>query len=107
MEKTCKRCNQKKDISLFAINKTCKNGRTNECKKCKYEFYRNYPSIENVSEIDRTAPIKCPICGSEITDNFTRIVGFLVSTKNWHKTRREIDFPNRQWYGDKVLESNK
>jgi ribonucleoside-triphosphate reductase len=42
---------------------------------------------------------KCPICGKKIIDNFTRVVGFLVNTKNWAKTRRELDFPNRQWYG--------
>lgn len=41
---------------------------------------------------------KCPICNSKITDNYTRIVGFLVNTKNAHKVRREIDIPNRQFY---------
>lgn len=41
---------------------------------------------------------KCPICNSNITDNYTRIVGFLVNTKNAHKVRREIDIPNRQFY---------
>jgi len=40
----------------------------------------------------------CPICGKPITDNFTRVVGFLTNTKNWHKIRREIDYPNRQFY---------
>jgi ribonucleoside-triphosphate reductase len=40
----------------------------------------------------------CPICGEEITDNFTRVVGFLTNTKNWHKVRREEDYPNRQFY---------
>ena len=46
---------------------------------------------------------KCPVCGEEITDNFTRVVGFLINTKNWHKVRREIDFPHRQWYGEGTL----
>jgi ribonucleoside-triphosphate reductase (formate) len=41
---------------------------------------------------------KCLICGDEITDNFTRVVGFLTNTKNWHKVRREEDYPNRQFY---------
>jgi len=41
----------------------------------------------------------CPICGELIEDNFTRVVGFLVNTKNFHKVRREVDYPNRQWYG--------
>jgi ribonucleoside-triphosphate reductase len=42
---------------------------------------------------------KCPICGENIVDNFTRVVGFLINTKNWAKVRREEDYPNRQWYG--------
>ena len=41
---------------------------------------------------------KCPVCNSIITDNYTRIVGFLVNTKNAHKVRRELDIPNRQFY---------
>jgi ribonucleoside-triphosphate reductase len=40
----------------------------------------------------------CSVCGGNITDKFTRVVGFLTNTKNWNKTRREIDFPNRQFY---------
>lgn len=43
---------------------------------------------------------KCGICGDEIIDNFTRVVGFLTNTKNWHKVRREKDYPNREWYGE-------
>lgn len=40
----------------------------------------------------------CNICGRIITNNYTRVVGFLTNTKNWHKTRREIDYPNRVFY---------
>ena len=40
----------------------------------------------------------CPICKEEITDDYTRIVGFLINTKNAHKVRREHDLPNRQFY---------
>jgi len=41
---------------------------------------------------------KCSICGADITDNFTRVVGFLTNIKNWHKVRREDDYPNREFY---------
>lgn len=41
----------------------------------------------------------CRICGSKITDNFTRVVGFLTNTKNWAIERRNYDYPKRQWYG--------
>lgn len=44
---------------------------------------------------------KCPACGESISDYFTRIVGFLINTKNWGKVRREEDFPKREFYGEK------
>lgn len=37
----------------------------------------------------------CAICGSPITDTFTRVVGFLTNTKHWNATRREHDWPHR------------
>jgi anaerobic ribonucleoside-triphosphate reductase len=40
----------------------------------------------------------CSICGKKIINNFTRVVGFLTNTKNWHEVRRKVDYPNRQWY---------
>ena len=40
-------------------------------------------------------PAECPQCGGEITDTFTRVVGFLTNVKGWHKTRREHDWPKR------------
>lgn len=46
---------------------------------------------------------KCQVCGAPIVSNYSRVVGFLVEVKNWHPTRREVDYPNRQWYDSKVL----
>ena len=40
----------------------------------------------------------CPICGKNITDKLTRVVGFLTNIKNWHLKRREHDFPERKFY---------
>jgi ribonucleoside-triphosphate reductase len=40
----------------------------------------------------------CSVCGGIIEDNFTRVVGFLTNTKNWHKVRRDEDYPNRVFY---------
>lgn len=40
----------------------------------------------------------CTICGKPIKNYYTRVVGFLTNVKNWNKTRREQDFPNRQFY---------
>lgn len=46
---------------------------------------------------------KCQICGGKITDNFTRVVGFLTNTKNWHKVRRTDDYPNRIFYDKEAV----
>jgi ribonucleoside-triphosphate reductase len=48
---------------------------------------------------------KCSICGKDITDNYVRVVGFIVNTKNFHKVRREVDYPNRQLYSKDDIES--
>lgn len=40
----------------------------------------------------------CNVCGGQIKDSFTRVVGFLTNTKNWNKVRRRIDYPNRTFY---------
>jgi len=37
----------------------------------------------------------CNKCGADITDSYTRVVGFLVNTKNFNKVRRVEDYPNR------------
>ena len=41
----------------------------------------------------------CPICGKKIVGKYTRVVGFLTKVENWIPERRELDFPNRQFYG--------
>lgn len=37
-------------------------------------------------------------CGAKIKSQFSRVVGYLVKTSSWNKTRREKDFPNRVFY---------
>lgn len=42
---------------------------------------------------------RCPECDAPITDNFTRIVGFLTNTKHWSEVRRsELDYKSRVFY---------
>ena len=48
---------------------------------------------------------KCSICNSDIINSFTRVVGFLTNTKNWNKTRREVDYHNRVFY-DNISEED-
>lgn len=42
----------------------------------------------------------CPTCKEDIVNQYTRVVGFLTNVKNWHRVRREQDFPNRQFYSE-------
>lgn len=40
----------------------------------------------------------CDVCGGKITDNYIRVVGFIVNVKNFHETRRNEDYAHRQFY---------
>ena len=42
---------------------------------------------------------KCPICGKEITDYVTRVVGFFTRCSRWTEVRREWEFPRRKFKG--------
>jgi ribonucleoside-triphosphate reductase len=37
----------------------------------------------------------CPVCGGEIRDWLTRVVGYYTHPKDWAPERRELDFPTR------------
>jgi ribonucleoside-triphosphate reductase len=39
----------------------------------------------------------CPTCDGKIVDYYTRVVGYIVSVKNWPKVRREWEFENRKF----------
>lgn len=67
-----------KGVVYFAINYVLQ-----ECED-------GHMSVGNISE--------CPICGKPITGKYTRVVGFLSKIDNWNRTRRELDFSNRQFY---------
>lgn len=47
----------------------------------------------------------CSVCAKPITDNYIRVVGFIVNTKNFHKVRRECDYPNRQMYNGEDIKN--
>ena len=78
MSKLIEMC-AKRGVVYFAINYVLQ-----ECEE-------GHMSVGNVDT--------CPICGKPITGKYTRVVGFLTKVNNWNKTRREADFPNRQFYG--------
>jgi ribonucleoside-triphosphate reductase len=68
----------KKGVVYFAINYVLQ-----ECE-------HGHMSVGNVE--------KCPLCGGDIIGKYTRVVGFLTKVENWNPTRKESDFPNRQFY---------
>jgi ribonucleoside-triphosphate reductase (formate) len=37
----------------------------------------------------------CPICGKDIIEKYTRVVGFFTPISSWNTTRREWEFPRR------------
>jgi anaerobic ribonucleoside-triphosphate reductase len=39
----------------------------------------------------------CPICGGEIADWLTRIIGYFVKVSSWHKVRKDFEFPHRSF----------
>lgn len=78
------RITAKKGVVYFAINYVL-----SECKD-------HHLSVSN-GDI-------CEVCGKPIENKYTRVVGFLTNVKNWHKVRREQDFPNRQFYNDIKIE---
>ena len=49
----------------------------------------------------------CPICAASITDNYIRVVGFIVNVKNFHETRRDEDYAHRQFYSGDDIENLK
>jgi len=70
--------NVKHGVSHFAINYgfgTCENGHTTVCGNSK----------------------TCSICGGQITDHYTRIVGYFTHVDSWNSTRRDYEFPRRRF----------
>ena len=65
----------KAGVSYFAFNPTlsvCENSHT---------FYGKY----------------CPVCGKEVKEKWTRIVGFFTNVSTWGKERRR-EFDLREWH---------
>lgn len=54
-----------------------------ECKKCGHVIKGNLD--------------KCPDCGCEDLNHYTRVIGYFSNVEKWGKVRREQDFPNRKF----------
>ena len=40
---------------------------------------------------------KCPECGGQVVEHFTRVIGFFTPVSSWNKTRRVWEFPKRKF----------
>lgn len=54
-----------------------------------------------ICENGHTSPVgtskTCPICNGNITDWFTRVIGYFTKISSWNEVRKNIDFPNRKF----------
>lgn len=79
---------QNKELIKFAIKSGCEHFALNALySKCA----NGHMSFGDVK--------KCPVCGAEIVDHMTRVVGFFTSVEKWNQTRREWEFPRRKFKG--------
>ena len=77
---------QNKELIRFAIRSGCEHFALNALySKCK-EGHMSFGEVD-----------KCPVCGAEIVDHMTRVVGFFTSVEKWNETRREWEFPRRKF----------
>lgn len=42
---------------------------------------------------------KCPVCGSQVVEKYTRVVGFMTPISSWNEVRREWEAPKRPFMG--------
>lgn len=77
---------QNKELIKFAIKSGAEHFALNMCVS---ECEKGHVSLGKYD--------KCPICGGQITDYMTRVVGFMVRVSKMNKTRREWEFPRRKF----------
>ena len=75
---------QAKEIINFAVKCGCEHFALNSIySKCE-QGHMNFGDLS-----------KCPTCGADIIDKYTRVVGFFVPVSSMNKTRREWEIPRR------------
>jgi len=43
---------------------------------------------------------KCPVCKAKITQQYTRVVGFVTPVRSWNSVRRDYEYENRVFYSN-------
>lgn len=78
---------QAKKIIMDAI----KNGMEHFALNCVYT------ECKDCHKVEKGNFGKCPYCGSDKLNHFSRVIGYFSLVENWNKDRREYDFPNRKF----------
>ena len=95
--------------SILHINIEDKLDRLQELELARYIFESGviyFALNENLQMCDNNHVLSgkhstCPQCNAPVTRNFMRVVGFITEVNNWIKERREVDYPNREFYNAK------
>ena len=69
----------------------------NKIAKAGCQYFAFNPKISVCAEGHGFFGDVCPECGGPKTDTFSRIVGYLVPTSNFEKSRK-VEFSERQWF---------
>lgn len=78
-----------KDVAWDMLNKIASRGVIYFAFNTKINVCKNHHAFVGTNV--------CPVCGEDIYGRFTRVVGFLTSTKSWSSDRRR-EFVDRKWY---------
>lgn len=78
-----------KDVAWDMLNKIASRGVIYFAFNTKINVCKNHHAFVGTNV--------CPVCGEDIYDQYTRIVGFLTPTKSYSKDRRR-EFDARNWY---------
>lgn len=56
-----------------------------------------YTECRDCHKVEKGNFSKCPLCGGDKINHFSRVIGYFSLVENWNKDRREYDFPNRKF----------
>lgn len=79
------------------INKAVKSGMEH------FAMNATYIECKDCHHVHKGKFTKCPDCGSEKLDFYSRIIGYFSRIGGWSKPRRELDWPNRKFTSQESL----
>ena len=86
---------QVKNIILHAVECGCEHFALNtvysQCRDCKTVVKGNIN--------------KCPKCGCESFDHYSRVIGFFTKVEDWNPVRRDWEFQRRKFVDLKVADN--